>query len=164
MQDIIDVFEKYANELGWRLSYGNQANQNLLQSDLTNDIYMLVDPIKRTKAFSEYGGSGYKSFEGSFLLVVKSNLDMTYYNQTAEERFQNRVQNLEGGFLEICEPITQGKYNENIKPLLEQELPRLEELINCSDYQIMNWQVTDVTDVFDVNLDGLIVNYKLQVL
>lgn len=162
--DAVELFEKYANQLGWKLSYGNQANQNLLQSDLSNDIYLLLDPIRRLKAFSEYGGSGYKSFEGSFLLVVKSNLDQTYYNQTTEEKFKNRVDSLDGSFFEVCEPFTEGKYNQNIKPLLEDELPRLEDLINCSEYQIMNWSVTDVTDIFDVNLDGLIVNFKLSIL
>lgn len=164
MHDIVEVFEKYCNELGWRLSYGNQANQNLLQSDLTNDIYMLLDPVKRIKAFSEFGGSGYKSFEGSFLLVVKSNLDQTYYNQTEEEKYKNRVDSIEGSVYEYFEGFAEGKYNSNIKPLLEIELPKLEEIINCSDYQIMNWSVLDVTDIFDANLDGIIVNFNLKVL
>jgi len=141
MQDIVRTFNEHANTLGWKFSYGNQANINLLQSDLTDDVYMLVDPTRRTKEFSEFGGSGYKVFEGSFLLVVKSNLDQVYYSDTNE-----------------------GKYSKNIEPLLNVDLPKLENEINCSDYQIVSWNVIDVTDIYDVNLDGLIVNYKIRVL
>jgi hypothetical protein len=142
MQDIVKIFHDFSQTQSWIFSYGNQANQNLLQSNLdTNQVYFLLDPVRRLKAFSEFGGSGYKSFEGSFLLVVKSNIDQLYF-----------------------ESLEEGKYGQNIEPLLRLKLPKLENELNCSDYRIDAWNIIDVTDIFDINLDGIIVNYKISVL
>ena len=68
------------------------------------------------------------------MLVVKSTIDQTYYNQTEEERFINRISVLDG-FFSVNNPCqsTQykaGKYNQNIKPLIETEIVRLEDIIN----------------------------------
>jgi hypothetical protein len=142
MQDIVKFFYDFSQTKNWIFSYGNQANQNLLQSDLaTNQVYFLLDPVRRLKAFSEFGGSGYKSFEGSFLLVKKSKIDQLYFQS-----------------------LSAGKYGQNIEPMLRLRLPQLEDELNCSDYRIDSWSIIDVTDIFDINLDGIIVNYKISVL
>jgi len=142
MEDIVKYFYDFTQTENWTFSYGNRVNQNLLQSDLVSDkVYLLLDPVRRLKSFSEFGGSGYVSFEGSFLLVIKSNIDELYF-----------------------ETLTSGKYGKNIKPMLESYLPKLENELNCSDYRIDSWVVTDVTDIFDINLDGIIVNYKISIL
>lgn len=167
--DIVDLLEKYANQLGWRFSYGNKANQNLLQSNMNeNEIYFLLDPVTRKREHSEFGGIGNSSFTGQFLLVVKSTIDQVYHNQTNEDTFYNRVNSLEGGenVENTCVEPSQklGKYTQNIKPLLDEELPKIENLLDCSDYQITNWSIIDTTDVFDANTDGIIVTFGLKVL
>lgn len=167
--DIIEVFQAYANQLEWTFSYGNKANQNLLQSDLDDSKkYLILDPIRRNKTFSEFGALRERSFSGSFLLVVKSTIDQTYYNQTEEERFINRISVLDGFFSvnNSCQSTQYkaGKYNQNIKPLIETEVVRLEDIINCSQYKIDEWSIIDATDIFDANLDGIVVNFKLSVI
>ena len=167
--DIIEVFQSYANQLEWTFSYGNKANQNLLQSDLDESkIYLILDPVRRSKTFSEFGATRQISFSGSFLLVVKSTIDQTYYNQTEEERFVNRVSTLNGSFIVnnkcLSTQYRAGKYNENIKPLIENQIVRIESIINCSDYKIDEWAIIDATDIFDTNLDGIVVNFKLSIL
>lgn len=143
--DIIEDFENYAEQLDWFFSYGNKANQNLLQSDLEVDKkYLILDPVRRLKKFSEYGGVKGIDFSGSFILVVKSTIDQEYYK------------NKDG--------VLSGKYNENIKPLINIEIKKLEDLFNCSSYNVTEWSIIDVTDIFDVNLDGLIVNFKMSIL
>ena len=144
--DIYDVFKAHSTTIGWEFSYGNAANRNLLRSDtVVNRIYMLLDPITRLKAFSQYGGKGPVTFTGSFMLVVKSNLDNVYDNQ------KNVA-------------AVDGKYQKNIKPLLETEVEKLEDLINCSEYQITNWSIIDVINALDANTDGIIVTYGITVL
>ena len=144
--DIYDKFKTDAEGLGFKFSYGNAANKNLLASDrVADEIYMLLDPIVRLRAFSDNGGEGITTFTGSFMLVVKSNLDQVYDNQKGQT-------------------VTDGKYQKNIKPLLETELVRLEDSINCSDYQITNWSIIDVVNALDANTDGVIVNYGISIL
>tara|TARA_R110002049_G_scaffold309180_1_gene518139 strand:- start:27204 stop:27719 length:516 start_codon:yes stop_codon:yes gene_type:complete len=167
--DIIEDFQRYSSQLNWVFSYGNKANQNLLQSDLDKEkIYLILDPVTRTKTFSEFGGFAGISFSGSFILVVKSTIDQTYYGQTEEERFVNRASTLDQSFnVENNCLDTQyraGKYNENIKPLIELQISDLENIFNCSDYKIDEWRITDVTDIFDANLDGIIVNFRISTL
>ena len=141
--DLVEVLENYATSYGWQFSYGNKANQNLLQSDLIADkIYLLLDPLNRKRKFSEFGGTGKVIFTGSFLLVVKSTIDLTYHGQGD----------------------AQGKYLKNIKPLLQTSLPLLEDDLNCSAYEIENWDIIDVVDAFDVNTDGIIVKFTLSIL
>lgn len=165
--DIVEVLEIHAVSLGWRFSYGNKANQNLLQSDLVDDrIYLVLDPVKRLYGSSEFGGDGEVTFTSRFFLVVKSTIDQTYHNQTNEEVFINRIKAIGGTVYEnVCFANNiPGKYTQNIKPLLTDSLPTLKNLIDCSKYEITNWGVLDAINVFDANLDGLIVDFTIKVL
>ena len=145
MTDIVGIFESYADTLGWSFSYGNKANNNLLQSDREVDkIYFLLDPVTRTKNKSEFGGNGVVSFNGQFLLVVKSNLDNVYHNQKGIDK-------------------TNGRYEKNIKPLLTQ-LELLENELDCSDYQINEWSIIDAVNALDANTDGVVVTFRVSTL
>ncbi len=169
MADIVDVFEQHANTLNWRFSYGDKKNRNLLKSNLiTDEIYMILDPVTRLRGFSEFGGTGTVGFTGQFLLVVKSTIDQVYHNQTSEQEFRRRIE-LQGGTIynNSCKDVNEyreGKYTQNIQPLLNESLVELENLINCSDYQITNWSIIDVIDVLDVNCDGVLVTFNVSVL
>jgi len=145
MTDLVGILETHAATLGWSFSYGNKANQNLLRSNLTlTDKYMLLDPITRVKSKSEFGGTGEVTFSGSFMLVVKSNLDNVYHNQK-----------------EVV--ATSGKYKSNIEPLLTQ-VELLENLLDCSQYEITGWSIIDVINQLDANLDGIIVTFSIKTL
>ena len=142
--DLVEVLEQQATTLGWTFSYGNKANQNLMESDLVADrIYLLLDPVRRLRAFSEFGGTGTSTFTGSFLLLVKSTIDQEYYEGQGTEA---------------------GKYKENIKPLLQTEIPKLEDVLNCDAYQINEWSIVDVVDILDFNADGIIVTFNISIL
>ena len=145
MNDIVSVFESQAEDLDWIFSYGNAANNNLLTSDREVDqIYLLLDPVTRKPKLSEFGGvSGY-DFTGQFMLLVKSNLDNVYHNQKDQ-------------------PKADGKYNKNIKPLLD-EVMVLHGLFGCSDYEITNWSIIDAINVLDVNHDGVVVTFGLSII
>ena len=135
MTDLVGIFESYSDSLGWQFTYGNAANNNLLQTDLeTNNIYFMLDPLTRVKNKSEYGGLIDTTFSSSFMLIKMSDLDEVYPN----------------------------KYEKNIKPLLLL-LESFEDLVDCSDYQIINWSVIDAIDVLDGNMDGVIVTFSLKI-
>ena len=143
MIDLVGILEAHAATLGWDFSYGNKSNQNLLRSDtIAGKKYMLLDPVRRVKSKSEFGGTGIRTFNGSFMLVVKSTLDTVYHNQKEQL-------------------ASAGRYELNIKPLLT-ELVLLEDILDCSDYEIKSWEVIDVINQLDANLDGIIVTFSIS--
>ena len=145
MTDLVEVLEGHANTLDWYFSYGNASNKNLLASDReSGKIYMLLDPVTRVKAKSEYGGNGEITFNGSFMLLVKSTIDNVYHNQKGVDK-------------------SEGKYEKNIKPLLD-DLQLLEDIIDCSNYQILSWSIIDVVNALDATTDGIIVTYSIKTL
>jgi len=136
MIDLVGKLQDYCADFDWMFSYGNKSNQNLLKSDrVVGRKYLLLDPITRTKGKSENGGEGRLTFSGQFILVVKSTIDARY----------------------------EKKYEDNIEPLL-QELLKLENALDCSDYQIEDWQVIDIVNALDINTDGLLVTFKISTL
>ena len=141
--DIVDYIEQEVEKLGWVFSYGNKANQNLIVSDLVDgEIYFLLDPVVESEGVSEYGGDGDMEYSGSFMILVKSDLDNVYHNQQEQDK-------------------TMGKYNKNIKPL-KTSLNLFKNVIDCSEYERQTWSKVEVIDEMDVNFDGLIVTYKLK--
>lgn len=145
MVDLVGILEAHAAALGWEFSYGNAANKNLISSDkIADKVYLLMDPVTRLRPSSENGAEGVKTFTGSFMLLVKSNLDNVYHNQKGKDK-------------------TQGKYEKNILPLLS-ALESLENLIDCSDLQRDTWTAIDTVNSLDANFDGLVVTYSLSTL
>jgi len=147
MSDFVQILEQHATTLGWGFSYGNAANRNLFRSDsIVDKIYLLLDPVTRSHVGSSTGGIGETTFSGSFMVVVKSNLDNNYHNQKGQDK-------------------TQGKYEKNILPLLT-SLGSLKSLIDCSDYEILpgGWVVIDAINALDANMDGVIITYGVKTL
>lgn len=135
MTDLKEIIEDHCTVLGWTYSYGNKSNQNLLSSNLaSSEIYLLLDPIRRRKNFSEYGGLIDIDFSGNLMLLVKSDLDKEYDD----------------------------KYESYIKPLITSSIEQLEDAINCSDYTIVSWELLDNINDLDANMDGLLVTYTIK--
>ncbi len=146
MLDLVNVWRTKVESLEWHFSYGNAANRNLLQSDLEPDkLYFLMDTITRTKTTSEFGGTGEVEFSGNFMLVVKSDFDNVYDNQKDVT-------------------YTDGKYEKNIRPIIETDLVTFEDYVNCTDYEIVSWSFIDAVNVLNVNLDGVIVTFTVRIL
>ena len=145
MIDLVGILEAHCTTLGWSFSYGNTANNNLLTSDLVSDkIYLLLETVRRVKTKSEFGGTGEITFNGNFLLLIQSDLDNVYHTQKSVD-------------------AANGKYEKNIEPLL-QKLELLENLIDCSKYEIVSWEVIDTINSQDFNGDGVIVTYSIKTL
>ena len=59
--------------------------------------------------------------------------------------------------------VPTGKYEKNIKPLLV-NLELLENVIDCSQYEIESWSIVDAINALDVNMDGIIVTFRIKTL
>lgn len=146
MIDLVNIWRTQVKSMGWYFSYGNSANRNLLGDEdgfVADKLYFLLDTITRGKEFGEFGGTGDVTFSGNFMLVIKSDLDEVYDNQK-----------------DIA--FTDGKYEKNIRPIIETSLVAFEDYVNCSDYEITSWSYIDAVNVLDLNLDGVIVTFTVK--
>ena len=145
MIDIQEQFQTFSATLGWVFSYGNETNQNLLMADEFEDnIYLLLDTVKESEAEpSEFGGDGEITYTGNFMLMIQSDFDNVYHNQNDADENKSR-------------------YIKNIKPLKRVELPKLKNLIDCSDMKRELWEVVEVINMMDANLDGVVVTFSIK--
>jgi len=143
--DIVEYIETEVLELQWFFSYGNLANQNLIESQKDFDkIYFILDPIITDEPdVSEFGGDGDNVYTVRFMLLVQSDLDGVYFKQR-------------DGF------DKEGKYEKNILPL-KAELKRFKDVLDCSDYERTGWRIVEAIDIKDANFDGLIVTTSLRI-
>lgn len=142
--DIVKYIEQETEALGWVFSYGNTANQNLLESDKDFDkIYFLLDPVITDEPdVSEFGGDGDITHTLRFLILVQSDLDNVYFEQ------KNQAEG-------------EGKYEKNILPLKTQ-LKFFKNVIDCSIYERTGWRIVEGINMLATNFDGLIVTTVLK--
>lgn len=142
--DIVKYIEQEVKALGWVFSYGNAANQNLIESEKDIDkIYFLLDPVITDEPnVSEFGGDGDITYSLRFLLLVQSDLDNVYFEQKNQ---------LEG----------EGKYEKNILPL-KTDLKEFKDVIDCSVYERSGWRILEGINMLSTNFDGLIVTTTLK--
>ncbi len=144
MIDLVNIWRTQVESMGWKFSYGNAANRNLLSTGFEADkLYFLLDTITRNKDFGEFGGTGDVEFSGNFMLAKKSDFDNVYDNQKEVD-------------------YTDGKYEKNIRPIVETDLVLFEDYVNCSDYEITAWSILDGINLLDENLDGVIVTFTVK--
>ena len=136
------------NGLGWKFYYGRRDFQNLVETESENDAtyYFYLDPITRSPIYSKAGlPTDETEYEGRFMLLTKSDLDQEYDAQT-DERTKEK-----------------GKWLTHIKPKLEKVFGEFERKLVCDDIEIQRMSTTDVINMFDENMDGILVNFKFKV-
>jgi hypothetical protein len=136
------------NGLGWKFFYGRRDFQNLVETESENDAkyYFYLDPVTRDKLYSKAGlPLGETEYEGRFMLLTNSDLDQEYDAQTDERTNE------------------EGKWLTHIKPKLEKVYGDFESKLVCEDIEIKRMQSTDVINMFDGNMDGILVNFKFKI-
>lgn len=127
-----------AQEKNWGFFYGRRDFQNLEADNLdVEKTYLFLDPIKRKNLKGDTGAVYAIRYRGHFMLLRKSSLDNKY-----------------SGDIDT-------KYEKHIEPL-EIDLDSLESsLIGCDGDYDVDWESTEIINVFNENMDGLIVNYTI---
>jgi hypothetical protein len=146
--DIVRIFEQYANDKSFIFHYGRKNVLNLIDTgsfwtgQLT-DIYFLFEyrKILNVKNQTQTGVKGTK-FNGTFYLLKHSNLDQNFFQEVG----------MQG----------QSKYVNNIEPLLA-IVQDMENYFACTDIVIERMEADDVTDILDLNGDGLMINFTAYV-
>lgn len=145
---MVEKLREITESLLWKFYYGRRDFQNLVETESENDAtyYFYLDPVTRNPIYSNAGlPTGETEFEGRFMLLTKSDLDQEYDNQKevlAKE---------------------EGKWLTHIKPKIVSVFSVFEAKLVCEDIEIQRMQTIDVINMFDENMDGILVNFKFKV-
>ena len=137
---MVDKFKSIADFKDLEFNYGSTAYHNLLEFD-SRDLKtkFLLDPIIRQDNLSS---SGYKVSvrnSGSFVVLMKSSIDEKYF-QTGEY----------------------SKYELYLKPV-KTIIDEIKDRLNCdANYVINSWRETEVINLFDMNADGIMVEFSID--
>ena len=117
----------------WFFEYSRSDYQNLFDDMEYEKIHLFVDPITTDSLFSA-SGFEVETYTGKMMLLISSDVDETYLE----------------------------KYNDNIKPLINGALATLKQTLICSDFEVIKFQTTEVINLFDTNLDGVLITYSVR--
>jgi len=137
-----------------KFHYGDYASHNLIdlfEPDQTEPVDPETDPLRYAHVFmlpyqvedlfsSQFGfSSGQNIFRGDFLVLVKSDLDEAHWEKYYQEKYDHNIHGLENYVRETLRP----------------------EIINC-ELIITRWSYQQVINIFDVNMDGLLITYEIR--
>jgi len=144
---LVEKLRTITESLGWVFHYGRRDFQNLVEADTATDAknYFFLDPVTRRPAYSDTGTfTGFTDFSGYFMILTKSDLDEVYDGQLDAD-------------------TADGKWLKYIKPKLDVLLGAFNSAVYCENsLQIKTLDITDMINVFDENLDGILVNYTIS--
>lgn len=126
---------------GWHFEYGRSDFHNLYAADTDKEFHFFLDPVQIRSAFSKTGARQHDNYTGRFMLLKQSHLQELYDNTN---------------------PESLGKYQKNIQPVLQEMLPKIYEELNCLGYEIIEWNCTEVINLFDFNADGVLIQFNLK--
>lgn len=139
---LVEKIEAIAQALNWKFKYGKAHWQNL--GDFPDDAdlpfaerqkYLQLLWKDRTGILNGYGVEEGEVFDGEFVLAVRSRL---------------------------TDPTYQYKYDTHIKglELLLQDMQAA--MMDCDGLTIKSWRETEVENLYDANMDGLKVTFRIQ--
>ena len=130
-----ELLQLIAINNNWFFEYSRSDYQNLYDGMEINKIHLFADPITIDTVFTD-SGNEIKTYTGKVMLLVSSDIDETYKT----------------------------KYINNIKPLITTSTQVIKQSILCDDtMEINKFQTIEVINLFDVNLDGVLINYSVTV-
>jgi len=132
-----DVLKTIATINNWVFQYARKDYANLFdEAEQIGVPHIFLDPVQIDTVFDEFNEPISTSYEGSFMCLVSSDIDEENYDY---------------------------KYQTHIKPLATTALNNIKDYVRCNtDISITNWREVEVINVFDYNLDGILVTYKLD--
>ena len=145
MIDLVEILRETSSQLNWKFYYGRRDFNNLVEASSENDLqwYFFLDPITTEADRNNGNQTGEFLHEGHFMILTKSNMDDVYDNQ-----------------LEVNPD--DGKYRKHIQPKVKKLFLDFEQKLNClAQVEIKTLKLSEVVNLFDENLDGILVQFKI---
>lgn len=137
-----DILKQVSEDQLLAFTYARKDFQNLYDEVEDNVPHIFLDPVQTQEEYDEYFNVTGRTYSGSFVLVLSSNIEEGDYNT---------------------------RYVKYIKPILEDKLRALRRGIISNQYNsavqclhIKSWNTTEVINLFDYNMDGVLVNFTIQ--
>lgn len=125
-----DFLKCITEENDWVFEYARQDYLNLYNDIEAGKVYLFVEPITTDSKFSAAGNETLM-YSGKLFIVMSSDIDEEYND----------------------------KYVQYIKPIFENCRNLIVDAFACSSFDLNNVKTTEVINLFDQNLDGLLINY-----
>jgi len=131
---VYNELKNIAETNNFEFIYARRDFQNLNRgSEDLEKIFLFLDPVQKNDSFDEYSNLISTTYNGTFMLVKQSNFGDDY----------------------------QHRFEETIRPLLEEKLNIITDSFGCSDLNIDSWNTTEIINLFNQNFDGVIVSYSM---
>ena len=133
-----EILKAIATANDWGFEYGREDFQNLYDvSESDNTIHLFLDPVGITKNRGDNQEVHSITYSGLFMLLKSSDVDEVSY----EYRYENYI-----------------------KPLIDTNITSIEDSLVCNSLaNIDTWDITEIINVFDYNLDGVMIKYKITI-
>lgn len=128
-----ELLKTIAQDNDWIFDYGRKDYLNLNDDMETDKIYLFAEPIEISSKFSD-SGNEQKTYSGKLMILVSSDLDETYLQ----------------------------KYENHIQPLIQNAGDILKNAMVCDEYEILNFKSMEVINLFDYNVDGVLITYSVN--
>ncbi|MEC4048771.1 hypothetical protein OX284_004960 [Flavobacterium sp. SUN046] len=128
-----DLLKNIADDNNWFFEYSRKDYQNLYDGMEIEKVHLFVDPITVDSKFSDSGHETF-TYSGQLMLLVSSDVDQTY----------------------------QDKYLTLIKPLIQTASQDLKNALICSDFELVKFTTLEAINIFDQNLDGVLITYSIN--
>jgi len=130
-----EVIKQIATDSSYGFIYARKDYANLYDEVPTGVVQIFLDPVQITESFGEYNEVESREYAGSFMVLISSDVEKGDYEK---------------------------RYLEEIKPILDGALVSIKNNIKCDgNLQINSWRTVEAINVFDYNMDGIVVTYNV---
>ena len=132
-----EILKEISSNNDWVFDYGRSDFHNLFNEIEQKGVtHLFLDPVKAKSNLDEYGTTESLTYSGLLMLLLSSDIDEKSYEFRKEE-YINKL----NGNVELLKEVLSCQYKLNINL----------------------WDTTEIINVFDYNLDGVIVNYQADI-
>ncbi len=139
---LVEKLKEFNENLSWKFNYGADQWQNLQDFEDDSDLdfddrakYFLLLWKDRTYDINDFGAIEGYSFEGEFVLCVRSKFDDPDYNF---------------------------KYEDHIAALEKEVIKVFDGFSFCEGWTVKSWREVEVSNQYDTNIDGLKVRFVIE--
>jgi hypothetical protein len=133
-----EFLEAIAVANNWPFEYGRSDFHNLFDEiEQVGVNHLFLDPVEINTLRNDSGSVEVIIYTGRFMLLKSSDIDEVDYNY---------------------------RYENYIKPIIENDLPIIEDSLICdNEATLSEWKVIEVVNLFDYNLDGVLITFKVEI-
>lgn len=131
-----EILQEIATNNSMGFLYARKDFANLYNEVESNQTQIILDPVQITESFGEYNQVESKEYQGTFMVLVSSDIDEKDYDY---------------------------RYQTYIKPILEESMNTIKNSIKCSGVlSITVWRTIEIINILDYNMDGIVINYNVR--